>query len=170
MTVTSSKSASKSNRTEDEIAEPKGTKVAVSPAKGTARTAELPDAEPPEKLSSLASEYIGLSIAGGLVVGLLIGALFPRAAARKLAKRSGALAAVAGEVGAALAAQALARAGNSAREGRDKVVDMGEAIVERSADARATANRLIGDGSARARDGGRALARKAAEMVSKTRS
>ena len=133
-------------------------------------TAELPDAEPPEKLSTLAGEYIGLSIASGLVIGLVLGALFPRSAARKLAKRSGALAAVASEIGVAYAAQALGKAGSTAREGRDRAVDMGEVLAERSANARARATRLIGDGTGMARGTGSALVRKAAEIVAKARS
>jgi len=131
---------------------------------------QLPDGEPPEKLSTLAAEYVGLSIAGGLVIGLLIGALFPRSAARRLARNAGKVATVAGEVGMAYAAQAIARAGETARDSREKIVDMGEIIGERSADARGQATRLIGDGADRARGATATLVRKAAEIVGKARS
>ncbi|MDE2411824.1 MAG: hypothetical protein KGM18_08640 [Sphingomonadales bacterium] len=151
----------------------------ATPAKAPARKrgeakvspiAQLPDADPPEKLSGLAREYIGLSIAGGLVAGVLIGVLFPRAAARKLAKQSGKIAAVAGELGMAYATQALSRAGEAAREGRDKAIDMGEVIAEKSGDARDRAAKLIEDGSGKARVTGSLLARKAAEIVAKARA
>ena len=171
--MTSSKPTGKPSRGDPADTEAtSGTKVALR-KRGDARvpvTAELPDAEPPEKLSILAGEYIGLSIAGGLVIGLVVGALFPRSAARKLAKRSGALAAVASEIGLAYAAQALAKAGSTAREGRDRAIDMGEVLAERSAGARARATRLIGDGSQKARGTGSILVRKAAEIVAKARS
>ncbi|MDE2403472.1 MAG: hypothetical protein KGM17_01995 [Sphingomonadales bacterium] len=132
--------------------------------------AELPDAEPPEKFSGLAREYIGLSIAGGLVVGVLIGALFPRAAAKKLASRSSKIATVAGELGMAYAAQALSKAGEAARDGREKAIDMGEVIAEKSAEARDKAGKLIEEGSGKARVTGALLARKAAEIVARARS
>lgn len=147
------------------------TKVAARKPRApkTLPMAQLPDAEPPEKFSGLAREYIGLSIAGGLVAGVLIGALFPRAAARKLGKQSSRIAAVAGELGMAYAAQVLSRAGEAAREGREKAVDMGEIVAEKSADMRDKATALIGEGSDKARVTGSLLARKAAEIVARAR-
>ena len=74
------------------------------------RLERLPDSDPPEQLSTLAGEYIGLSIAGGLVLGLLVGSLLPRSPGRKLSRGASALAAVAGEVALILARQAMDKA------------------------------------------------------------
>jgi hypothetical protein len=134
----------------------------------------LPDAEPPEKLSALAGEYIGLTLAGGLVAGLLIGALLPRAVRRKRSAGAGKLAAKAGEVGLALATQALSRAGTAVREGREKAIDMGEmvsgSVAEHAAPVIASATRVIGERAEKALDTGATVARKAADMVTKLQS
>ena len=45
---------------------------------GPVRTVPLPDAEPPERISGLAGEYISLSIVGGLAAGLIVGALWSK--------------------------------------------------------------------------------------------
>ena len=80
------------------------------------RLERLPDAEPPEQLSMLAGEYIGLSIAGGLVLGLVVGALLPRGPGRKLSRRALKLAALAGE--AALVLGQRAGAGRARETGQ----------------------------------------------------
>jgi len=52
---------------------------------GLIRKVPVPDAEPPDQIAGLAGEYIGLSIAGGLAFGLLLGALSAKAKARPTA-------------------------------------------------------------------------------------
>ena len=81
--------------------------------------AQLPaDRDPPEKFTSLLAEYPGLTIAAGLGLGLLVGALLPKTAGSKLARRSTALAAAAGELGLFLARQAMEKTADAGREGR----------------------------------------------------
>lgn len=132
------------------------------------------EANPPEGLSALAGEYIGLTLAGGLVAGMLLGALLPRASRRKKKAGAGQLTAKAGEIGLAIAAQALTRAGAAVREGREKAVDMGElvseSLSERAAPVLASATRILGDGAEKARESGAAVARKAADIVAKVQS
>jgi hypothetical protein len=128
------------------------------------------EASPPEKLSTLAGEYIGLTLAGGLLVGLVAGVLLPRARKRKAAKAAAGLASSAGELGLALATKALARAGEAVRETRDKAADVGELVKDHAVPAFASAGRLIGEGADKARDTGATLARKAADIVEKVQS
>ena len=141
---------------------------------GTDLSGPAPDATPPEKLSTLAGEYIGLSIAGGLLVGLVAAVLLPRASKRKSRKVASGLASSAGELGLALATKALARAGDAVRDTREKAADMGElvgeAVKEHAAPALASASRLIEDGAGKARHTGSSLARKAADIVGKVQS
>ena len=70
------------------------------------RRAQLPDAYPPEDYRSLAAEYPWLVLAAGAGLGLLAGALLPRKAGSKLGGKALGLAAMAGELGLSLAAQA----------------------------------------------------------------
>ena len=66
----------------------------------------------PTNLLDMAREQPGLAIGGGLLLGLIAGALIPRGAARRLAQGAVAAAAAGSEVGLGLARHA----GESARE------------------------------------------------------
>ena len=66
----------------------------------------------PANLLDMARAQPGLAIGGGLLIGLIAGALIPRGAARRLAQGAVAAAASGSEVGLGLARQA----GESARE------------------------------------------------------
>ena len=55
---------------------------------GPPSPARLADDTPPEKFTSLLADYPGLTIAAGLGLGLLAGALLPKSAGSKLAKRA----------------------------------------------------------------------------------
>lgn len=109
-----------------------------------------PDRDPPDKFTSLLAEYPGLTIAAGLGLGLLAGALLPRMAASKLASRGTALAAIAGEVGLFLAKQAMEKAADAGREGRVIAGKAGAAAGRQAGAARST---------------GLALAKKAVELA-----
>lgn len=87
--------------------------------------AKVPDAEPPETYTDLARDYPLALIAGGLVVGVLAGALLPRGIGRKVGRSviTGAL--MAGELGRNYSRQAGEKLGDVASDGRDKVVELG---------------------------------------------
>ncbi len=96
------------------------------------KAAKIParKAEPPETISGLARDYPILIVLGGLAVGVLAASLLPRGAARRLATRAAALAAVAGELGVTFGHQAYDKAGDAARDGREKLGE-GLAIAAR---------------------------------------
>ena len=153
--------------------------VPASPKPVNNRLIRLPDADPPEQIATLAGEYIGLSIAGGLVLGLLVGSLIPRAPGKKLSRRASALAAIAGEVALLLAKQALDHAGEtaqqakqSARNGREKwhkTSDrLGEAARATTAQSREAAGRVATEASKIARQSASKLAKKAIDRLTKT--
>jgi hypothetical protein len=79
----------------------------------------LPDAAPPEKFSNLISDYPGLAIAAGLGLGLLAGALLPRSTGRKLLRGGVFVASTATELGLAFGKQAVRKADDATRDGRE---------------------------------------------------
>ena len=133
----------------------------ISASQDTLRSAPSQAATPAEKLSGLVHEYPGLVIAGGLALGLLAGSLLPRSAGRKLSTRAAALAAVASEVGLALGKQAIERAGEAGRDGRELLGEFSHTVSDKASDAR----RAAGEASSRVRHTGVALAKKAVEIA-----
>ncbi|MFM5908520.1 MAG: hypothetical protein ACKOPO_13200 [Novosphingobium sp.] len=85
----------------------------------------VPDSDPPETYTDLARDYPVALVAGGLVAGLLAGALLPRGAGRKMGKviASGAL--MAGELGRNYSREAARRSETARHDGRDKIVEIG---------------------------------------------
>jgi hypothetical protein len=85
--------------------------------KPTAKPAPAP-AEPaePASLLDMARAQPGLAIGGGLLIGLIAGALIPRGTARRLAQGAVAAAVVGSEVGLGLARQASESAREAAGE------------------------------------------------------
>jgi len=126
------------------------------------RKEPLPDAYPPEDYRSLALEYPWLTVAAGLGVGLLAGALLPKKAGSKMAGRALALASVAGELAIAYGSQAREAASESAREGLAKV-------SEKTAPARARAARAAGSARSNMRSAGLVVAREAIKLAAKAR-
>lgn len=113
---------------------------------------------PPEDLRELARQHPGVVIAGGVVLGLVVGALVPRKAGSKFARNAMALAATAGEVGLALSSQAKDRAGDGLRHGRERLADL-------SADT----GRVVKARSGQARAAGLKIAAEAVKLASKAR-
>lgn len=122
-------------------------------------TDPLPGNEPPESLADIAREHPGLVLAGGLAVGLLVGALIPRRKGGRLLRNAASLAAVAGELALAFGEQTREKAEGA----RDRIVDLSHKAG--SAGRRAAHTGLEkGD---EAREAGLRLARKAVKAVAR---
>lgn len=146
------------------------------------------DDAPPEKFSNLVSDYPGLAIAAGLGLGLLAGALLPRSAGRKLVRGGVFVASTASELGLALGKQAMRKADEATRDGREiigdtaakagrvatetghKVLDAGRKAADAGRDAGAGAQKLAEDATERVRDLGLGLAKMAVDAASRLRT
>lgn len=171
-------------------------KIAESEAQlqddGALPAARRPDAAPPERFSNLVSDYPGLAIAAGLGLGLLAGALLPRSAGRKLLRGGVFVASTASELGLAFGKQAMRKADDATRDGRevlgdtaakagrvatdagrkaaDAAVDAGRKAADVGREAGANAQRLAEDATERVRDLGLGLAKMAADAASRLRN
>lgn len=85
-------------------------KPAADTAKVPART--LP--RPVDNVRAVASDYPFALLLGGMALGVVVGAMLPRAAGRKLARGAVAAATLAGELGLIYGRQALDKAGETA--------------------------------------------------------
>ena len=96
--------------------------------KSSAPATTLASDEPasPASLAELARERPALVIGGGLLAGLLIGALMPRGAAGKLAKGAAGAAALGSEIGLSLARQARDGAGEASEHLRSQAERAGD--------------------------------------------
>lgn len=87
------------------------------------RKEPLPDRYPPEDYRTLAGEYPMLTIAAGVGLGLLVGALVPKGVGGKAGRRLMGAATIAAELGLALSKSARDRAADAGREG---LAELGE--------------------------------------------
>jgi len=110
----------------------------------------IPADGPPESLAGLVRQHPGVIVVGGLALGVAVGLLLPKTVKGKLSARAGTLAAIAGEIGLSL----LAKADEAAREGREKIGELG-----------GNASQRAGNAAASARSNSLRLAKKAAELV-----
>lgn len=108
-----------------------------------ARRDPLPDAYPPEDFRALAKEHPLLTVAAGVGLGLLAGALIPKGAASKTGRRLIGLATVAAELGLAFSKQAADKAGEAGRESLTRL-DQGTAPLRQRAGQAGTAARSRG--------------------------
>lgn len=162
-----SETEAKRSRIKDKIAASQARlsrESAVLPAKGT-----LLDADPPEDYRSLAGQYPWLSIAGGLAVGLLVGALLPKGAARKLGTRAVGLATIAAELGLAFSKQARSAAAETAQDGAAKIGEIGHRLDEGTAELRGRARRSVGHAAGSARSAGKSVVREAIKLAARAR-
>ena len=133
-------------------------------AAAPART-NLADRDPPETYRSLAAEYPWLSVAGGVALGLLAGALLPKGAGSKLGRRVVAAATIASELGLAFGKSARAKAEEAGREGAARLSDLGETVGEGAADLRQRATMAAN----RTRSSGLKLAGQAIRLAARVR-
>lgn len=99
--------------------------------------------EEKKKFSDYVREHPGAFIAGGVVLGVVLGALFPKRAGSAVAKRALALAATAGELGLAAGRHAREGAERAAHEAKD-LIDRDASIVREKAGQLAIAARETG--------------------------
>jgi hypothetical protein len=85
-----------------------------------------PRATTADQLKAQARERPGMLMAGGLVLGLVAGALLPRGFARNLAKGAAAAVALGGEAGLGLARQVRDRAQIAAGDAAERLQDVEE--------------------------------------------
>ena len=104
----------------------------------------------PDGLLATAAEYPFLTIVGGIAAGAVIAALMPKAFASKFAKRSVALATVAGELGMVYGKTALDKAGELGHEAQERIGDAVKSLDENTADARSRVGEIAGEVGARA--------------------
>ena len=114
------------------------------------------EVDPPDSISDLAREYPGLLVVGGLALGLLVGALLPRGAARKLANGAMTAAALGGEASMSLARQARVKAQNAAAEAGEQLGDFKDEAGQTAGKLRRRAANAAGDGSSTGMDMARA--------------
>lgn len=173
MTTKRTRLVTKANSTSDRLREKIEASAADLHGDPAVPALRVPDAEPPEQFSGLLAEYPGLAIAAGLGLGLLAGAVLPRRAGRKLARGAFFLASTGGELGMILGKQALRKADDATRDGRQKLGETVSGAAHKAADASrkagAQAKDAATDASERARDLGLGLAKMAIDAASKLR-
>ncbi len=138
-------------------------------------TAPLTDAA--ATVSRTAQENVGLTLIGGLAVGLAVGALLPFGRRRKPAKKASALAAnlLAGitELSQSLAAQARDRAESTTDDAREKLDSasrtIGKSVRDHSDNLGKQTKKVADDATHHLNDGGKAIARQVIKLVEKAR-
>lgn len=89
-----------------------------------------------QAVGNFVRDHPGLTVAGGIVVGMLVGALMPRRPARKLARRTAELAEIVSAAGVLLARQAMERAettGAGLRHRGEKLFDKAGTLSDTAA-------------------------------------
>ena len=109
-----------------------------------------------------AKEHPVAVVAGGVVLGLVIGALTPKG--RLLGKRAGKWVAMAAELGTIYAADMIAKAGDAALAGKDRLEDFGDS----AAAAARTASRDIGYKAGTAADTAKAIGKRVSRKTGRT--
>jgi len=136
----------------------------------TAKTPARPQAaEPAESVRALAGDYPFTLVLGGLALGVVVGALLPRSAGKKLAQGAVAAATLAGELGLIYGKQALERAGEatgSLDELKDAVSARASTLSRKAAEA---AGEALGSAGATAREASDKIGRQAARLRSHLR-
>lgn len=108
-------------------------------------------------------------IAGGIVLGAVIARLLPKSGLSRLGGRAVALAAAGAELAALYGSRAADSAGDMARDGRERLGEIGETIGESAGEARRKTIDLADVALAGARAVGGKAARRASEIVSRVR-
>jgi len=133
-----------------------------------------PLAEAADTASRAVTRNIGLTLIGGMAVGLVAGALLPLSHRRKRPKTVRSLVATVSELSQMLAAQALDRAETAASESRDKLDSasqtIGKSLHHHSASLGKQTRQLADDAADQLNTTGKAIARTAVRLIEKARS
>lgn len=138
------------------------------------------DRSPPDGVKALALEYPFALVAGGVAVGVLIGALLPRRQASRLSRPLLAAVGAASEFGLAYAQKALSRAAEAAQDasaasGRlieaagDRADDLADSAADQAADFAAKTAAAVEAAPAVLRDSGRRFAESVVRLTSQLR-
>ena len=118
---------------------------------------------------SIVEDHPVAVIAGGLVLGVLLARFLPRSGISRLSGRAMALAAAGAELAALYGSKAVDGAGEAARDGREKLGEIGGTISESAGEARRRTLDLADVAIAGARAVGDSAARRVAGLASKVR-
>ncbi|MCB2061819.1 MAG: hypothetical protein R3E09_16750 [Novosphingobium sp.] len=134
---------------------------------------EEPEAAPSPNLIETATGFVrehpGLTIASGIAIGLIAGALIPKGRGRRLAKHAVHLAELASVSGLAFGRHALERAESAGSDLRQRGSAAADRLGGYGEAAAGQAGRFIDTAEEVASNAGRSLARKATELKSKMR-
>ncbi len=129
----------------------------------------MADDYPPEQVSTLAGQYPLLTVAAGVLAGVALAALLPRAFGGKFARRAVTLATVAGELGLAASQRARHVAEDAGRESKTRLGELGETIGDNTDEMRRRAGRIAGSVAGGARSTGLSLVREAVKLAARAR-
>lgn len=110
-------------------------KVAVAKARNVARTERTlleragdTAVDAKNKFTSFAKEHPVATVAGGLVIGVLISALFKKSPTRRLGGKAAGLAAIGAELAMSYVARSIRAAGDVGGQGVDRLGDLGTSV------------------------------------------
>lgn len=136
----------------------------VSESQADLAKTTLPERNPPEGVRALAMDYPFAILLGGLAVGVVAGAMFPKAAGRRVSRKALAAAAVAGELALTYGKQALQLANETAASAKTEGGKILDGIGERLEDLSGTVGEAATGAGKRAAD----VSSDAAETVRET--
>lgn len=144
-------------------------RIEAGEARNAERTATFSEraAQARNQAAEFAREYPLALIAGGLVLGIAISALFPRSPTRRIGREVGnkaaGMAAMAAELAMLYGERALGAAQHAGRAGMDRFEDLSDSADQAARSLRREASYLAGNAS----DGARAMQRSASKRVSR---
>lgn len=131
--------------------------MTTAPKPKTSRNAKSTAGRDSSKsFSTYLREHPGAFIAGGIVLGVVVGALFPKRAGSAVAKRALSLAAAAGEIGLV--------ASRHAREGAEKAAHDARELIDRDS---VVVREKAGQLASVAREAGQKVVERASDLASR---
>lgn len=139
---------------------------------GRQRIAERDYAQSARDAAGAATNFVKehplATLGGAIAIGLAIGAMTKRG--RRLGRRGGVVAGLLADAAIAYGVSMIDRAGDAAREGQDRLEDLGDALSDSARTARREASHLAGTASDKTRSAARRTTRKAGRAIRDLRS